>query len=158
VTTTTAATRFDHLYSTHAARVRRIVAGMVARRDVDDVTQQVWLRIWTELQADPSRETARSWIDTIAADTCRRHRRDTARRPTVPISDHHVLSIDDLDDQLDLHRLISRLPADLQEIVELHYIDGYTLPEISRLLEIPLGTVKSRLTRARGEMKKLAKK
>jgi len=157
VTTTTAATRFDQLYSTHSARVRRIVAGMVARRDVDDVVQQIWLRIWTELQAYPTRETTRSWLDTIAADTCRRHRRDTARRPTVALADHDLLTPDRLDAQIELDQLLSQLPSGDQEIIRLHHIDGYTVQEIADQLDVPAGTIKSRLSRARRKLKKVRK-
>jgi len=154
----TPATVFDRLYSTHAARVRRIAASMVAGRDVDDLCQEIWLRIWTEISADPRRETSRSWIDTIATDTCRRHRRDTARRQTVPIADHHMLTTEQIEDRLDLERLISHLSPTQQQIVRLHYVDGYTVSEIANRLSLPPGTVKSHLYRARRKMKGIAKK
>jgi RNA polymerase sigma-70 factor (ECF subfamily) len=47
-------------------------------------------------------------------------------------------------------QLIESLPGELREIISLKYYSGYTLAEISAILEIPEGTVKSRLHRALG--------
>lgn len=48
----------------------------------------------------------------------------------------------------DLRRLLARLPAAQQEVLVLRYLDGWELAEIARTLEVPLGTVKSRIHNA----------
>lgn len=48
----------------------------------------------------------------------------------------------------DLRRLLARLPAAQQEVLVLRYLDGWELREIARVLELPLGTVKSRIHNA----------
>jgi len=156
----TAAQRFEQLYSAHAPRIQRLVARMVAAHDVDDVEQDIWLRIWQDLLAHPDRETARSWLDTIAADTCRRHRRNSARRQTVPLADHYLVSPDRqaADDRIELERLISHLPPIQQQVIRLHYFRGRTIQDIAGQLGLPAGTVKSHLFRARRKMKEIAEK
>ena len=69
-----------------------------------------------------------------------------------------MLTSEQIEDRLDLGRLISHLSPTQQQIVRLHYLDGYTISEIAEQLRIPAGTVKSHLYRARRKMKGLAKK
>jgi RNA polymerase sigma-70 factor (ECF subfamily) len=50
---------------------------------------------------------------------------------------------------------VNRLRRDQQLLVGLHLIDGFTLEEVAQMLDVPLGTLKSRLHRTRAELKKL---
>ncbi len=54
-----------------------------------------------------------------------------------------------LDTNKNLQQAIQKLNADQQAIISLHDIEGYSLPELSEILDLPLGTLKSRLHRAR---------
>jgi len=51
-------------------------------------------------------------------------------------------------DEWEFNRMIESLPVELREIISLKYYSGYTLKEISNILKIPEGTVKSRLNKA----------
>lgn len=56
--------------------------------------------------------------------------------------------------ELDTHNLINSLGKDLKDTVTLYYLEDFSVKEISEILEIPEGTVKSRLSRARKELQK----
>lgn len=58
-------------------------------------------------------------------------------------------------DEIDTRNLIKSLSKDLKEIVTLYYLEDFSVKEISNILQIPDGTVKSRLSRARGELEKI---
>ena len=58
-------------------------------------------------------------------------------------------------EEIDIQNLIKSLVKDLRETVTLYYLEDYSVKEISEILEIPEGTVKSRLSRARKELEKI---
>ena len=58
-------------------------------------------------------------------------------------------------DEIDTRNLIKSLGKDLKETVTLYYLEDFSVKEISNILEIPEGTVKSRLSRARHELEKI---
>ena len=55
-------------------------------------------------------------------------------------------------------RALNRLGRDQRAVIALHDIEGYRLGELETLLEVPLGTLKSRLHRARANLKKILEK
>ena len=57
--------------------------------------------------------------------------------------------------ELDTQNLIKALGKDLKDTVTLYYLEDFSVKEISGILEIPEGTVKSRLSRARKELEKI---
>jgi len=158
----TAAARFEQLYATHATCIRRLVASRMATCMVDDVCQDVWLRIWRELVARPDRKVTRTWLHTIVIDVCRRHcRNNSTRWHCIPLAEHHHLAHREQIDtarHLELEWLILHLPSAQQQVIRLHYVHGHTIQEIAAQLGLPIGTVKSHLSRARRKMKELAKK
>ncbi len=54
-----------------------------------------------------------------------------------------------------VHFGLNQLPFELREVLTLHFLEEFPVAEISRILEIPEGTVKSRLSRARSELRDL---
>jgi len=60
-------------------------------------------------------------------------------------------------DQIGLRKIVHKLKDEYRVLVELSYFDGYTQDEISKLLKIPLGTVKTRLRTALVQLKQAIK-
>ena len=133
--------------------------------DAEDVAQEALLRAYRRFRElrDPAR--FKSWIVRIAfrlaLDRWRsRKRRDTretawsspGNAPATP-SVHEMAEANEF--QVRLARALDELPEKLRLVVILSAMQGYTLEEVSGLLEIPVGTVKSRLFFAR---KRLAEK
>lgn len=56
---------------------------------------------------------------------------------------------------LELKHLVNSLPAEFREVVILYYYERFTVKEIAQILEVSVGTVKSRLSRAREKLKLL---
>lgn len=127
-------------------------------RGAEDLTQQVF----AACLADPGRYrgegTVRAFVLGIARRTLLKHFRKAYREASAlelaqmsveqlsgsPSSLLHARSETAL-----LHRCLARLPLDLQIVLELQYWEECSLDEIARIVDIPTGTVKSRLARAR---------
>ena len=58
-------------------------------------------------------------------------------------------------DEIDTRNLIKGLNKDLKETVTLYYLEDFSVKEIAKILEVPEGTVKSRLSRARKDLEKI---
>jgi RNA polymerase sigma-70 factor (ECF subfamily) len=122
-------------------------------RDVDraeDAVQQTIVNAWRELPSLRDPDRFGGWLYRMLVNACyaesRRARRSTATIQVIsldpPRSPDELLSVEDRD-QLD--RAFRRLPPEQRSVFVLHYHLGMRHSEIAETLDVPLGTVKSRL-------------
>jgi RNA polymerase sigma-70 factor (ECF subfamily) len=125
--------------------------------DVDDAVQQVFLVVASKLgSVAPGSERAFLFATAsrIAANSRRSvHRRDQAHNQLMQADWAHDPSQEELTDQLRaralMDRVLAEMPDDLREVFVLFELEELSVAEVAELLAIPLGTVGSRLRRAR---------
>ena len=152
---------FGQLVVRHQAAVFRIVRGILARRvDCEDVTQEVFLRAYANLGRFREESGLFTWLYRIAVNEALRARRrrklvivETLPEREAPRSDRETAG----PSPAALQQLLGRLPDDYRAIVVLRDLEGMTYREISDTLRIPMGTVESRLFRARQELRTMWK-
>jgi len=148
---------FAELYDATAARVHGLVVRVVRdRAQSDEVTQEVFLEVWRQSSRyDATRGSALAWLMTIAhrkaVDRVRSAeaaaRRDVAYEETnrsVP----HDETAEAATASLEAARVRAALASltDVQrEAIELAYFGGYTHTEVAALLDLPVGTAKTRI-------------
>ncbi|HUZ44325.1 MAG TPA: sigma-70 family RNA polymerase sigma factor [Acidimicrobiales bacterium] len=141
------------LLSATQGPVRRFCAHMVPGEDADDLVQETFLRAWRSLGGFRGDSAVTTWLLTIARRVCieavgrsaRRRRADrSAHRPSPPVPDPS--SVQDLGD------LINRLDPDRREAFVLTQIIGLSYAETAVVAETELGTVRSRVARARAQL------
>jgi RNA polymerase sigma-70 factor (ECF subfamily) len=124
----------------------------------EDVAQEAWLNAWRALAQFDLHYAFRPWILRIVTNCCRKDlRRWRPTQTTLDDLDEDALPLD-ADDALAgmlrqeeaaaLASAIASLPEAQQRILELRYQADLELGEIATVLDLPLGTVKSRLHRA----------
>lgn len=120
-----------------------------------DVTQDVWLAVMRDLRRlqDPGR--FRPWIFRIvrnkAADKVRGWQRQRRLlREQAAIAGQQIRH-----ETNDVRELLSTMPKPEGSMLALHYLEGIGYEELATILDIPVGTVKSRLYKARQEFRKL---
>ena len=123
-----------------------------------DAVQDGLIRAWRDLPGlrDPERFDA--WLHRLTVNACldlaRRRRRRPIEVELTPIHDPMTADASAVVDQRDLiDTVLRRLDPGGRAIVVLHYYLGMPLTEVAATLGIPVGTVKSRLHRALGEMR-----
>ncbi len=146
--------RFEALYSRYGNDVLRMSYFYLRdRQRAEDVTQEVFLRLLMKNpDLPPGRE--KSWLLKVAMNRCRDVWRSTWVRRVVlgegilerkRVSDRTEAFVQ----REELLDALERLTPSLKEAILLYYYQGYGVEEMAGLLGIPMGTVSSRLSRAR---------
>jgi RNA polymerase sigma-70 factor, ECF subfamily len=156
--------RLRKTFVDHYAGVWRFLRRMgVPGHRADDAAQQVFL---IALEALPriAVGSERAYVYATAVRTAHGIRRKREREVggmDVDSTESTLLGPDDLTDQKRarqvLDRLLSGMEIDLRTVFVLFEIDGFTVPEIARVLAIPLGTAASRLRRARDQFQTMVR-
>ena len=116
-----------------------------------DVLQDTLLIVCRHLSSVREVEWIRAWAYRVATREALRAIRKSGRYPTMPIEDEPLgtdpLPVADADELLlaELPARIAALPVGAQTVLRLHYLESLTQQEVAEALEIPLGTVKSRI-------------
>jgi RNA polymerase sigma-70 factor (ECF subfamily) len=148
---------FAALYDSVAPRVYGLVLRIL--RDVhqsEEVTQEVFLQLWTTSNHfDPARGSALSWVMTIAhrravdrvrsSEAQRRRDLTDAERSVRTPFDQTAEAVHSSLEATDVRGALATLSPTQRRALELAYLGGYTHREVSELLQIPLGTAKSRI-------------
>ncbi|UCD75175.1 MAG: RNA polymerase sigma factor [Phycisphaerales bacterium] len=143
-------------------RIWRQAMYLTGRREgAEEVVQETWLAIVRGLPRLRDPAAFRSWACRIvsrrSADWIRRRQRDRARTDHALDPDEAADAPDALpaagDELQKLRRAIRNLPAHLRCVLGMHYQDGLSVCEIAYALDIPAGTVKSRLHHARNTLR-----
>ena len=169
-----AARAFDALHERYAVHVRRHVLRMVRDAEAaEDLTQEAFLRIWTRAEQWDERGSFKSWLLRIATNLTLNYLRSRKRRPQQPLEP--ILPTWDVDDEADLApswlvdraslgpeaalelselrgavtKLLNALPEEKREVLWLAQGADMSIGDIAEALDIPEGTVKSRLHYAR---------
>jgi RNA polymerase sigma-70 factor (ECF subfamily) len=150
---------FETLYRTYLPRVHSLVRRMTGGRDADELTQDVFVRVWQKLGSFRGDSAFATWLHRLAVNVViERFRTDTARRRRF----HDGAEIFDLlpantrsrDLSMDFETALEKLPDGAREIFVLHDVEGYKHREIATMLEISAGTSKAQLHRARMMLRK----
>lgn len=151
--------RVRQLIDDHYPFIWRLLARLgVHAADVDDATQQVFMVLLTRARLTIQEGRERAFLFGIAVRVAREHRRRDQKRARQSEIDfdamaHPGLDLESLTDQQRarelLDRLVQSIPEELRMIFILFEIEGLPAIEVAALLDIPAGTVASRLRRAR---------
>lgn len=147
---------FAEIYDHFAGRIKSFLMGKGMNEDTaEELMQEIMLIVWRRAESfDPSKAAASTWLFTIA----RNRRIDYLRGNTrVEVElDDAILQIENPDKSLDqnvidaqnaslLEKAIKRLPIEQQQVMHLSFYRGQSHSTIAHWLELPVGTVKSRI-------------
>jgi RNA polymerase sigma-70 factor (ECF subfamily) len=137
--------------------VWRICARLGDRADADDLTQEVYLRALPALAAFRGDSSARTWLLQIARYVCADHvRRRTRKRSLLD----RLVQQEAVETgvtaartgELELDDLVRRLDRDRREAFVLTQVAGLSYAETALVCEVPIGTIRSRVARARADL------
>src|SRR5579863_5512497 len=161
---------FEELIRRHQQRVFGLVNGILRRReDVEDVVQQVFLKVFVSLKRFDLRAAFSTWLYKITVNECWDYLRKKKVRPLVyeadlseeqvsrldgvVSADQPVASSSDRAEARDLlERMMEKLPQQDRALLVLKEVEGFSVQELAEILDLNVNTVKVRLFRARARL------
>lgn len=169
---------FSDIVAEYKGLVFHVVRSMIKdTSDHEDVAQDIFIRVYESLPAFQFRCGLATWISRIAYNTCLNRLRRVKSRPqdnpeyraddgrmaaTEPPRNAELISRDSPTPQAVICRKemeaavrdsIEKLPMRFRLMITLHYLDGFSIPDLAESLGMPKGTIKSHLYRARAMLK-----
>ena len=153
---------FEEMYEKYATDVLRVSYFYLGdRQKAEDVCQDVFVRLITNAPVlQEGREKA--WLLKVALNRCRDLWRGAWVKRVILGSPAFELipapdEIGKLADQQEIMGAIYQLPASFREVILLHYYQGYGITEIAEMMDLPEGTISSRLSRGRKKLESILK-
>lgn len=150
---------FGYLYDNYSGALFGIISGIIPENEIAaDVLQNVFLNIWRKIELyDASKGRLFTWMLNIARNAAidelrSRGYRDTKKNMSFPEDNEAVISSAGAETaavtDVGLKKVLTKLKGDLRVLIDMSYFQGFTHEEIARALNIPLGTVKTRIRTA----------
>ena len=138
----------------YADTVRRLcMVHVKSYADTEDIFQTVFLKY--ALRSDPfdSREHEKAWIIRVTINACKDLLKSFFRSRTVPLEELAGQAAPLAPDHREVLEAVLSLPPKYKDVVYLHYYEGYTAPEIGRILGKNVNTIYTLLTRSKQLLK-----
>ena len=157
---------WDRIVTQHWRRVFNVAFKFVGRHDVaEDLTQEIFLKIFRALGTFDRRANFQTWLISVSRNLCIDHYRSVRKERELvdrsvdaedasPVSREPdaLTALERSDRRLLLHRALEQLPETLRTAVLMRDIQEQSYRDIARALDLPEGTVKSRINRGRHEL------
>jgi RNA polymerase sigma-70 factor (ECF subfamily) len=159
---------FDLLVLKYQRKIQRLLSRMLRdQNDIDDVMQEAFIKAYRALPQFRGDSAFYTWLYRIAINTARNWIASQSRRPSTPSANQTEdgETFDQIDNLTDnntpesvlasheiaraVQAVIDQLPAELRAAIVLREIDGLSYEEIAQTMDCPIGTVRSRIFRAR---------
>ncbi|MBZ8177529.1 RNA polymerase sigma factor [Corynebacterium sp. 3HC-13] len=141
--------------------VWRLLAHLGGRECADDLTQETYLRVLSALPRFAARSSARTWLLSLARRVWVDNIRHDMARPRKSATDYEDIASATPDEGtdsatwsawIDARTVINQLPAERREALILTQVLGYTYEEAARIAGVRVGTIRSRVARARKDL------
>lgn len=153
---------FGELLKRHKEKVRNIIYLTLSNADgVDDIAQEVFITVYRHLKNFRFESQFTTWLYRITINKCKDHlRKKNIRSIFLPLKDEEPV-FESINEDTDIKHIvrnaIATLPDKLRIPLVLKDLEGFSYQEIADTMECEIGTVKSRIFRAREALKKTLK-
>ena len=145
---------FERLYRRHVARIHGLAGRLMGRDEVEEITQDVFVRAWEKLGTFRGEAAFSTWLHRLAVNLILGRRAWLGTRRSRFVSDEIAIEMAAArpaatDTGLDFESASGKLPPGARTIFVLHDVEGYRHQEIASRLRVTTGTTKAQLHRAR---------
>lgn len=156
---------YNYLYNNYAGALYTTILNIVKEPEqASDVLQEVFIKIWKQIDSyDSSKGRLFTWMVNIARNasidaTRSKGFQNSQQNQSLDETVYSNAGVTEIKtDTIGLRKLVNALKEDQRILVNLAYFEGYTQDEIAKMLNIPLGTVKTRLRTALQQLGKTIK-
>ena len=154
---------FEALLLAYQDKVFRLCYSMLGdRAQAEDAAQESFLRIWKSMdhtRGDKFRgdSSASTWIFAVTRNVCLTAISKRGSRKFAPVEEAERGSSGGPHGERDVLRMVGKLPDTYRKVIMLFYMEERSYEEVAKMLDLPLGTVKTNLHRARKELGRMVK-
>ena len=158
---------FSYLYDNYSGALLGVVGAIVPDQEIArDVLQEVFVNIWRKIESyDATKGRLFTWMMNVARNAAidkirSRGYQDSLKNRSIPENNEpnsaRTVTGPQVDD-VGLKKVLTKLKDEHRILIDLSYYQGYTHEEISKVLNIPLGTVKTRIRSALTHLRTMIK-
>jgi len=149
---------FHELLDRHAQRLYRLAVSLVDNAtDAEDVVQETFIGAYRGLRSFEERASVKTWLTRILFTQAALMRRNRRRGSASSLDESASGGVLNADATIDVQAALRKLSPEHREILTLREFERMSYEEIAEVLNVPQGTVESRLHRARGELREKLK-
>ena len=154
-----------YLYEHYGAAINGIITRILKSENLaEEVLQQTFLKIWDKIETyDSAKSTLFTWMARIARNSAidvtrlKSYQNNYTKTESLDLSIHNNQKSVINESSIDAHSLIKKLEEKHRIILDYIYLQGYTQSQVAKELDIPLGTVKTRVRKAIMELREYLK-
>jgi RNA polymerase sigma-70 factor (ECF subfamily) len=149
---------FHALVDRHAQRLYRLAVSLIGNAaDAEDVLQETFIGAFRGLRSFEGRASVKTWLTRILVRQVAQWRRDQGRRKFERVGDLIAAASPSAESGLDVREAMELLSPQHREVLVLREFERMSYEEIAEAIDVPRGTVESRLHRARSELREKLK-
>lgn len=156
---------FSYLYDNYSPALNSVILSIVPDQEqANDLLQEVFLKCWRQIASyDAHKGRLYTWMMQITRNTAIDHirtsdYRNQQKNQELSESVYSARTSEFNPDRIGLRQIVHQLKNEYKELVELSYFHGMTQEEIAKTLDLPLGTVKTRMRGALIQLRELFKR
>jgi RNA polymerase sigma-70 factor (ECF subfamily) len=154
---------YSFLYDHYSKALFLVIFRIVPQQEIaEDILQEVFVKIWQNIQTyDASKGRMYTWMLNIGRNQAidrTRSREFNNRAKTAELSQNVCIQGENLEREIGdagLKRTLDVLNDQCRKLLELAYFQGYTHEEIAKIMDLPLGTVKTRIRTTMHQLRKI---
>jgi RNA polymerase sigma factor (sigma-70 family) len=153
---------FSYLYDHYSGALYGVICQIVGNAELgNDVLQEAFINIWRRIETyDENKGRLFTWMLNIARNAAIDKMRSkgiqqSLREEAIPNHSSIPLSVSPRMDDFGLKKMILQLKDEQRQLIDLSYFQGFTHEQIAKALDIPLGTVKTRIRSALTQLRSL---
>ncbi len=147
---------FAYLYDNYSKALFGVLHTIINdTEESEDALQKLFLKIWDNFESyDATKGRLYTWMLNIARNLAIDYKRSKSNKNKIQNIEHNVNTLntisveDNFHDTIGIKEVVDNLKNDYLTLIDLAYYKGYTQEEISKELNIPIGTVKTRIRKA----------
>jgi len=143
---------FELLLARYQNKVFRLAYSILGNAALaEETAQDIFVRVWKALPVYNGQASVSTWLYAISRNACLSARRKHAARRESPLEETAEPRSSDHVMQVDVPALLARLPEVYRRVLTLFYLEEKSYLEVAQMLDLPMGTVKTHLHRAKKE-------
>lgn len=156
---------FNYLYTNYAPALYGVIYKILEDEQTSqDVLQDVFVKIWNNIaQYNSDKGRLYTWLLNIARNSAidKTRSKGEIMKSKIQTGENVVHNLEQTNktevptDTIGLRKMVNQLKPEYASIIDLAYFNGYTIEEISKTLNIPSGTVKTRMRSAMGQLREI---